>query len=67
MLKIIDHLRVNLGVAGTKDRSMARFFLMNEDDISGLIPGKYPNKLYSKFISLRDQAREINNRQLSAL
>lgn len=67
MLKTIDHLRVNLAAAGCKDRYMARFFLMNEEDIRSLIPGQFPNKRFDDFIALRDQAREINNRQLSVL
>lgn len=67
MLKAIDHLRVNLDATGEKDRPMARYFLMNEDEIRSLIPGSYPNGHYHKFIALRDQAREINKRQLSLL
>jgi hypothetical protein len=62
MLKIIDHLKVNLDAAGMKDLSMSKFFLINEVDIRSLIPGSYPNKIYEKFIALRDQAREIKNR-----
>lgn len=67
MLKTIDHLKVNLDAAGKKDRFMARFFMMNEEEIRSLIPGKYPSRYYDRFISLRDQAREIHNRQLSML
>ena len=67
MLKAIDHLRVNLDAIGHKDRPMARYFIMNEDEIRSLIPGIYPNKQYDKFIFLKDQAREINQRQLPLL
>ena len=67
MLKAIDHLRVNLDATGSKDRPMARYFLINEEEIRSLIPGSYPNKHYEKFIALRDQAREINSRQISLL
>lgn len=65
MLKIIDHLRVNLDAASPKDRSMARYFILYEEEIRSLIPGSYPNKRYETFIFLRDQARDIHNRQLS--
>lgn len=67
MYKAIDHLKVNLDATGSKDRFMARFFLMNEEEIRSLIPGSFPNKRFEDFIALRDQAREINKRQLPLL
>ena len=60
MCKIIDHLKVNLDAAGNKNKAMARFFLKNEDDIRNIIPGSYPNKRYTDFFTLRDEARVIN-------
>jgi exonuclease I len=65
MLKAIDHLRVNLDATSSKDQTMARYFLINEEQIRSLIPGSYPNKQYTKFISLRNDARDIVNHQLS--
>lgn len=65
MLRVIDHLRINLEATGRKDRALARFFLDNEDDIRQLIPGSYPSKRYDDFINLRDEAREIKNREIS--
>jgi hypothetical protein len=67
MLKTIDHLRVNLEATGKKDQPMVRYFLMNEEDIRSLIPGKFPSKYYDNFILLRNRAREINQHQLSLI
>lgn len=67
MLNTIDHLKVNLDAASPKDRTMARYFLLYEEEIRSLIPGSYPNKRFDDFISFRDQAREINSRQLTVL
>lgn len=67
MLKTIDHLKVNLDAAGSSNKTMARFFLMHEEEIRILIPGNFPSKRFLDFIALRDQAKEINNRQLSML
>ena len=62
MLSTIDHLRNGMSACPDKNLNVARFFLMNEDAIRILIPGQYPSKRYDKFITLRDQAREIKNR-----
>jgi hypothetical protein len=63
MMKIIDHLKVNLDAAGRNDLAMSRYFIINEEEIRSLIPGSYPNKRFEDLISLRDQAKEIMNRQ----
>ena len=63
MYKAIDHLRINLEAFGEKDLSMARFFLINEEEIRSIIPGSYPNKQFDEFIMLRDEAYDIKNRQ----
>lgn len=62
MLSAIDHLRNGLQACPDKNINVARFFLMNEDEIRILLPGQYPSKRFDKFIALRDQAREIKNR-----
>jgi hypothetical protein len=67
MFKAIDHLKVNLEATGQKDRPMARYFIIYEEEIRSLIPGAYPNKRFEDFIALRDQAREINSRHIPVL
>lgn len=67
MLKIIDRLKVNLDAASSKDLAMARFFIIHEEDIRALIPGRYPSKRFDTFCQLRDKAWEINNRQNALL
>lgn len=67
MLSTIDTLRRNLEAFKGKDRPMATLFLHHQEIIRSLIPGDYPNKRYDTFSRLREQAREITNRQLSLL
>lgn len=67
MLTLIDRLRDNLNSCPEKDFSMAKFFLIHEDDIRAIIPGKFPSKRHTDFIHFREQARNIRNRQLSML
>ena len=67
MYKSIDHLRINLEATGNKNRALARYFLIYEEEIRSLIPGSVPNKRFETFISLRDEARNINSCQLPLL
>lgn len=60
MYKAIDRLRINLEATGNKNTAMARYFIIYEEEIRSLIPGSSPNKRFEDFITLRDQAREIN-------
>lgn len=61
MYKAIDRLRINLEAIGNKNSAMARYFIIYEEEIRSLIPGSSPNKRFSDFIALRDEARDINN------
>lgn len=67
MVTIIDNLKRNLEAIPSKDLPMARFFILHEEDIRSIIPGRYPSRRFDTFIRLRDQAREINKRQIALL
>jgi len=64
MQKNIDFLNRQFSVFSyNTDVKMARFFLINQEKIRSLIPGKYPNKRYEDFIELRERARDVTTGQ----